>query len=930
MPRRFIRLTLVSLALGLALTSTSAPLLGQSGTTNGEWRHYGGDTGHTRYAPLDQINAANFNMLEVAWRFKTDGLGPRPEFNFESTPLMINGRLYSTGGTRRAVVALDAATGELLWMHSEHEGARGAAAPRQLSGRGLAYWTDGKEERILYVTPGYRLVALDAKTGQPVAGFGRNGIVDLKQDFDQEIDLENAPVGLHSTPMIARNVVIVGAAFETGANPKSKANVKGYVRGFDVRTGKRLWIFHTIPLPGEVGNESWKEGSWKHTGNTGVWAQISIDEELGLAYLPVEMPTHDYYGADRPGDNLFSESIVAVELETGKRRWHYQLVHHGMWDMDIPSAPILADITVNGRTIKAVAQPTKQAFLYVFNRETGEPIWPIVERPVPVGDTPGEWYSPTQPIPTKPRAFDGTGLTIDDLIDFTPELRAEAVKIVSRYRLGPVFTPPSVSRAEGPIATLTMGAQAAASNWPGGSYDPETHTLYVASQTSVATLGLVPPPPGVSDMAYHQGTVLSGPRTAGGSGAGAATAPAAARVSGEAAAPPLTVQGLPLIKPPYSRITAINLDTGDFRWQVPFGATSDNIRNHPALKGLNLPPVMGRQGNNPGTLVTKTLVIAGEHNFGPTPSGQRGAMLRALDKMTGKEVGAVYMPAPQTGSPMTYLLNGRQYLVVAISGGNYSGELVAFRLPAAAAVTADRYPGTGGDIEITPLLHSSIQLEHAGKVVQVDPWSVADLSRAKPADVILITDDPVHHLDDKAIQRLRKPGTVIVVPPALKARVPGAVVLANGASTTVAGVQVDAIAAYDLTPGAPEHPKGQANGYLVTLGGRRIYVAGVTECVPELLAVTNVDVAFMPLNIPPARMTPAAAADCTRRLKPKVVYVNHYDQDTAGRLTNPAAVPRGVPGGLTIAQTLQAFKDALRNEPIDVRLPDWYSGVNAQ
>jgi quinoprotein glucose dehydrogenase len=688
MQRPFVRLALILMSVGIALTSTSARVFGQAGARGGEWRYYGGDTGHTRYSPLDQINAANFKNLEVAWRFKTDALGPRPEFNLESTPLMVNGRLFSTAGTRRAVVALDAATGEMLWMHSENEGARGTAAPRQLSGRGLAYWSDGREERILYVTPGYRLIALDARTGQLVPGFGRNGVVDLKQDFDQPVD-PNAAVGLHSTPMIAKDVVIVGAAFETGANPKSKANVKGYVRGFDVRTGKRIWIFHTIPRPGEPGIETWDNESAAYTGNTGVWAQISIDEELGLAYLPVELPTHDYYGGERPGNNLYAESIVAVELQTGRKRWHYQLVHHGMWDMDIPSAPILADITIGGRTIKAVAQPTKQALLYVFNRETGVPIWPIEERPAPKGDTPGEWYSPTQPIPTKPRAYDGTGLTIDDLIDFTPELRAEAVKLVSRYRLGPIFTPPAVSRMEGPIATLTMGAQAAASNWPGGSYDPETHTFYVASQTSIATLGLVPPPPGVTDVRYHQGTVLTGARTTGGSGAGAGAAaapPTTPAPSGvEAAGPALTVQGLPIVKPPYSRITAINLDTGDFRWQVPFGATPANILNHPALKGLNLPPVMGRPGNNPGTLVTKTLVIAGEHNFGPTPSGQRGAMLRALDKATGQEMGAVYMPAPQTGSPMTYMLNGQQYLVVAISGAGYSGELLAFRLPRPAA-----------------------------------------------------------------------------------------------------------------------------------------------------------------------------------------------------------------------------------------------------
>src|SRR5687768_13411282 len=313
---------LVALSLGVALAWTAASARSQTGAGSGlvrrslgeggEWATYGGDLANTRYSPLDQINAENFAKLEVGWRFKTDSLGPRPEFKLESTPLVVNGRLFSTAGTRRAVVALDAATGEMLWMHSQHEGARGQAAPRQLSGRGLAYWTDGKEERILYVTPGYRLVALDARTGHPVGGFGKSGIVDLKQDFDQELDLTTAPVGLHATPLVAKDVVIVGAAFETGANPRSKTNVKGYVRGFDVRTGKRLWIFHTIPQPGEFGNETWGKDSWKFSGNTGVWAQISVDEELGLAYLPVELPTHDYYGGERPGTNLFSESIVAI------------------------------------------------------------------------------------------------------------------------------------------------------------------------------------------------------------------------------------------------------------------------------------------------------------------------------------------------------------------------------------------------------------------------------------------------------------------------------------------------------------------------------------------------------------------------------------------------------------------------------------------
>jgi quinoprotein glucose dehydrogenase len=651
---------------------TGGRVQGQAGAKAGQWPTYGGDLGNTRYAPLDQISAANFNNLEVAWRFRTESLGARPEFNFESTPLMVNGRLYSTAGTRRAVVALDAATGEQLWMHSEQEGKRGAAAPRQLSGRGLAYWTDGRnDERILYVTPGYRLIALDAKTGYPIPGFGQNGAVDLKQEFDQELDLINAPVGLHATPTVARNVVMVGAAFETGANPKSRSNVKGAVRGYDVRTGKRLWLFRTIPQLGEFGNDTWEKDSWRYTGNTGVWAQISADEELGLAYLPVELPTHDYYGGERPGNTLFGESLVAVDLETGQRKWHFQLVHHGIWDMDIPCAPILADINVNGRMVKAVAQPSKQGFLYVFNRETGEPIWPIPEKPAPKGDVPGEAYSPTQPYPTKPPAYDRQGLAIDDLIDFTPELRADAVKLVAKYKIGPVFTPPVVSKAEGPIATLAMATQAPATNWPGGSYDPETHTLYVFSQSAVAALGLVSPPPGKADVRYHQGTVLTGARTAGGSGATAGT-------EGGQAVTSLEVQGLPLVKPPYGRINAIDLDKGEIKWQVAHGETPDRIKNNPALKGLNIPRT-GRPGII-GTLVTKTLVIAGEPGFGPTPSGQRGSMLRAYDKASGKEVGAVYMPAPQTGSPMTYMLNGKQYIVLAISGGNYPGELMAFRV----------------------------------------------------------------------------------------------------------------------------------------------------------------------------------------------------------------------------------------------------------
>ena len=632
---------------------------GQSGAKNGEWRTYGGDLGNTHYAPLDQINSGNFSKLQIAWRFKTDNLGPRPEFNFEGTPLMANGVIYSTAGTRRAVVALDAATGELLWVHGEREGARGTAAPRQLSGRGLAYWTDGREERILYVTPGYRLIALDAKTGNLVPAFGTGGIVDLKLGDDQEIDLVTGEVGLHAAPVVANDVVIVGAAHRPGGVVKSKTNVKGFVRGFDVRTGKRLWIFHTIPQSSELGYDTWKKDSASYTGNAGVWGQISVDEQLGMAFIPVELPTGDYYGGHRPGNGLFGETVLAVDLKTGQRKWHYQLVHHGIWDMDIPCAPMLVDITVNGRTVKAVAQPTKQAFLYVFDRLTGQPIWPMEERPVEQSTVPGEETSPTQPFPTKPPAYDLQGAAIDDLINFTPELRAEAAKIASKYKLGPVFTPGVVSKPEGPWATLALATAGGGTNWAGGSYDPETHIAYIPSQRAMTPIGLVPGDPSKTDMMFMSGSAA--PRTRSGGG-------------GEGAGPGLTVQGLPLVKPPYGSISAIDLNKGEILWQIANGDTPENIRNNPALKGLDIPRT-GRPGVF-GVLVTKTLVICGERS-----AGKSDVMLRAYDKSTGKEVGAVPMPAGQTGTPMTYTLNGKQYITLAVAGPGFPGELIAFRLP---------------------------------------------------------------------------------------------------------------------------------------------------------------------------------------------------------------------------------------------------------
>jgi quinoprotein glucose dehydrogenase len=652
----------------LVVLLTVIPAIAQTGAKNGEWPSYGGDTGNTRYSPLDQINASNFYKLQVAWRFKTDNLGPTPEGNLEGTPLMVNGVLYATAGTRRAVVALDPITGELKWKYNEDEGARGQAAPRQLSGRGLAYWAEGNDERIVYVTPGYRMIQLNAKTGTRVTSFGNNGVVDLKTDDDQEIDPNSPNIGLHSAPVIANGVIVIGAAHRPGGVPVSKTNVKGYVRGFDVKTGKRLWIFHTIPKPGEFGLETWESDSWSYTGNTGSWGQASIDADLNMVYLGIEMPTGDYYGGHRPGNNLFGESIVALDLKTGARKWHYQYIHHGIWDMDNPCPPLLTDITINGRTVKAVAQPTKQAFMYVLNRETGQPIWPIVEKPVEKGTVPGEWYSPTQPFPSKPPAYDRQCVTKDELLDFTPELRAEAEKLAERYKMGPMFTPPVASKPEGPLATLTLATAGGGSNWPGGSYDPETHIAYVSSQAAVTAIGLIPPRAGQSDMNYISGQAM--PITVPGDAA------AAGRGGGGGG---LQVRGLPMIKPPYGSITAIDLNKGEILWQVPHGDTPDNIRNHPALKGMNIPRT-GRTGTA-SQLVTKTLVIAGEKGTITQPDGRIGALLRAYDKMTGRDAGTVYIPAQQSGGPMTYMAGGKQYIVVAISGAGYNGEYVAFKLP---------------------------------------------------------------------------------------------------------------------------------------------------------------------------------------------------------------------------------------------------------
>lgn len=643
-------------AVAAALSLGVAQLVAAQ-TRSGEWPSYGGDLGHTRYAPFEQIDASNFGKLEIAWRFNVANLGPTPETRFQSTPLMIDGVLYTTGGTRRAVTALDAATGEQRWVYALNEGQRGIDAPRKLSGRGLAFWQRGNDKRVLYVTPGYQLVAVDAKTGRPVEGFGTDGVVDLWATLDQGDDWDRTQIGTNSPPTVVGNVVIVGAAHTPLAPADQANNVIGYVRGFDVVTGKHLWSFHTIPRRGEPGYETWLEGSaerGKGAGNAGVWGTISADAELGLAYLPVESPYGDMYGGLRPGANLYGESIVALDVRTGERRWHFQTSHHPLWDYDIPVAPILVDVVKDGRTIKALAQATKQGLLFVLNRETGEPIWPIEEVAVPRGTVPGEWYSPTQPIPSI--RYGHQGVAVADLIDFTPELRAEAERIVADHRIGPIYTPPVPFNPNGPISTLmVMGG----SNWPGGAYDPDTKMVYVTASVGVNSMTI---------CRYTEGSPMPH---------GICLGPDAGQFGGLR---DVNVRGLPLLKPPYGTIAAIDLSKGAVAWEVPNGETPDAIKNHAALAGVALGRT-GRSGQPPGALVTKTLLIVAEPGYGPTPDGKRGSMLRAYDKRTGRELAALQLPAPQSGSPMTYMLDGKQYLVIAVSGNDYPGELIAYRVP---------------------------------------------------------------------------------------------------------------------------------------------------------------------------------------------------------------------------------------------------------
>ena len=643
----------IALALVGATVASASPVFAQTGALDGEWRFYGGDGGHTQYTGLDQIDRDNVTELQVAWRWKAENSAAGPFFNFESTPIMIGGILYTTTGASE-VAAVDAETGQTMWLFTPPPKASGdteRSLSPQGSGRGVAYWTDGEQARIFHSVSDGRLVALDANTGEPVAGFGEGGYVDLSQDIDRP----GAQVRCISTPIVSNDVVVaqVVPAGESGyeATP-------GHIRGYDVRTGERLWIFHVVPQGDDFGVDTWHEDSWRYTGHSGVWTQLTVDEELGYLYLPTEIATNDWYGGHRPGDNLFAESIVCLDIRTGERVWHYQLIHHGIWDYDNPAPPTLVDVTHDGRRIKAVAMVTKQGYTYVFDRETGSPLWPIIEMPVPQSDVPGERTSPTQPIPSRPAPFERQGFTVDDLIDFSPEIRAEAMEIAANYRMGPLYTPPSlIDDPDGTKGTLVLPGRGGGPSWPGAGVEVEAGILFVPSLKVPIVVSLAPGEPGGTNPDYMRvGPIYPpGPR------------------------------GLPLVKPPWGRITAIDLNTGDHLWMRPLGSAPRDVREHPDLQGLGLDfSTMGQNGR-PGALVTSTLLFMGEGGGvrGGVASrhGAGGPVFRAYDKRTGEVVAAITLPANPTGSPMSYMLNGKQYICVAAATMESPAELLALALP---------------------------------------------------------------------------------------------------------------------------------------------------------------------------------------------------------------------------------------------------------
>jgi quinoprotein glucose dehydrogenase len=651
-PRLFTRSLIALLTLSLSTT-----LLAQRGAQDGGWQAFGADTGSTKYTPLDQIDADNVNDLEIVWRrpaldqsFVDINPNQRYSASWNAAPLVVDGVAYITNGVG-LVEAFDPGTGETIWVQEPPGGAEGLPGANT---RGAAYWTDGDDKRII-AQRGTYLYALNAETGETYPDFGANGRANLQLTPPETSERYR----WGGVPMVVGDVIITGQSMNDTFENKEAS--RGDVHAFDVRTGELKWTYNTIPQQGQFGTSSWQDRSWSYTGHAPVWALFSADPELGMVYMPISSSTNDMYGGHRIGDNLFSQTLVAVDAETGERIWHFQTVHHGLWDYDPPAAPILMDITVEGVEIKAITQLTKQAFAFVFDRETGEPVWEIEERAVPQSGVPGEVTSATQPFPSRPEAFDRQGATVDNLIDFTPELRAEALEIFSNYVTGPMFTPPSVSTENGTQGTIQLPGSQGGADVQGAAFDPETGYLYIPSITSPFVADLLPGDQDVTNLTYTKGARrwIGGP------------------------------QGLPLFKPPYGRITAIDMNTGEHVWMVPNG---DGPKDNPAIAHLNL----GKLGypGRPTPLLTKTLLFLGEGLTNQRPGGRipfdmpveiatnsGGPHFRAYDKKSGDILWEIELEAGTTNAPISYMHEGEQYLLVAIGDRQHSPEILAFKLP---------------------------------------------------------------------------------------------------------------------------------------------------------------------------------------------------------------------------------------------------------
>ncbi|MEE2777629.1 MAG: pyrroloquinoline quinone-dependent dehydrogenase [Acidobacteriota bacterium] len=646
------------LLLGGLVVATLAA--GSASAQEHQWRHWGGDAASSRYAPYDQIDASNFEELGIAWIWKGDNFGPSTDFILRSTPIYVDGKLFTVAGQRRTAVALDPATGETLWTFREPPTQRWQNSMRKNYGKGVAYAEIGGRSRIYLVTPAFFLHALDPETGLPIEDFGDGGTVDLLADFgydydrDAGIPLEVGYITNSSPPIVVNGVIVVGNAHQQGYRQSRIENVPGHILAYDAATGEHKWKFNVLPQPGEFGHETWENDAWRSVGNLSSWAPLSADPELGLVYFATDGATIDNWGGFHPGDNLYGTSLVAVDVATGERRWHFQIVHHDVWNYDNPTAPNLIDITVDGMRMPAIVQTTKQSFAYVFNRATGEPIWPIEERPVPQSSIPGEKLSPTQPFPTRPAAYEQQGITEDDLIDYTPELRAEALEAVADWQMGPLFLPPlHRDNSLGLKGSLNCPGGNGGTNIPGGAaVDPETGILYVASIRSCGGFSLIPGEEQTNPDYQLTGTTVS-KFVSGGRGPG-------------------RIRGLPLLKPPYGRITAIDLNTGEHLWWIPNGDRPDYIDQHPDLAGLDIPNP--GQGTHATKLITKTLLMYGEGRGAP-------GRFHAHDKRTGERIGTVEIPASTNTIPMSYMHEGKQYVVLSVGGRTYSGSHVALSLP---------------------------------------------------------------------------------------------------------------------------------------------------------------------------------------------------------------------------------------------------------